>query len=310
MIDFNQIYSDLKDQSAGNQKKLSVSSPLGVYFGYSPEGLMRLSFMSSCKPPQLESTKILRVSQGEESKCVFWTCYDLLMPEAKKVFFTFCENLIESVTGEVGESQALFLLKKRYMTWKSMFKREIEKAIPHEILQGLFGELFFLKNYMIKQFGVATAIQSWSGPELKSKDFSVGTEWFEIKTVGVNVPTVEISSLSQLSSEYNGHLAIIRVEEMSDEFENGEASIGDLFKYIISVIDDETVEGVFLNKLSRYGFDISDDSINLKLNVKSVSRYAVDSDFPRISEKEIKHPEICNVKYSLAIAALHNYLED
>lgn len=309
MIDFEQIYNTIKEQANGNQKKLPVNSPLGIFFGYSPEGMLRLSFMSSCQPPKLESTKILRVSQGKERNDVFWTCYDLLAIDAQKVYFTFCENLIEAVSGNISECKALSLLKKRYITWKSMFKKEVEKSIPHEVLQGLFGELYFMKKFMIPKYGTEIAIRSWSGPDLKSKDFSVGTDWFEIKTVGANTSTVEISSLTQLSSDRPGHLAIIRVEEMSEEFDNGESSIGQLLKGIITDIDNETVEGIFLTKLSRYGFDISDESINLKFNVKAFLKYAVDYSFPRITEDKISHPAICDIRYSLSIVALNAYKE-
>ncbi len=310
MIDFDLIYNTLKEQANGNQKRLSVVSPLGIFFGYSPEGLLRLSFMSSCQPPKLESTKILRVSQGKEHKDVFWTCYDLLVIEAQKVYFTFCENLIEAVSGEISEKQALSLLKKRYITWKSMFKKEVEKSIPHEIIQGLFGELYFLKKFMIPKYGSEKAIRSWSGPDFKSKDFSVVEDWFEIKTVGANADTVEISSLAQLSSDQPGHLAIIRVEEMSEEFDNGESSIGQLLKGIVADIDDETVEGIFLTKLSSYGFDISNESIDLKFKVKAFWKYVVDDTFPRITEDAILHPAICDIRYSLSIAALSNYMEE
>lgn len=309
-IDFEEIYEALSNQLTGSQKKISVLSPLGVYFGYSPEGFMRLSFMSSCKPPILDSTSTLKVSQGAESGCVYWTCYDLLLVDAEKVFFAFCENLIESVCGEITEVQALSLLKKRYIIWKALFKRTTEKMVPHEVLQGLFGELYFMKKYMTNRFGVNNAVQSWSGPDFKSKDYAVSTEWFEVKTVGANANTVEISSLAQLSSAYPGHLVVIRAESMSDAFNNGESSIGELFKYIISNIDDEIVEEIFLKKVGAYGFDICDECFNAKFDVKSLSLYKVDSDFPRITEMGICYPEICNVSYSLIIEALRNYLEE
>ena len=310
MIDIDKIYSELKDVVHGNQKKITVISPLGIYFGYSEEGYMRLSFLSTCSAPKIESTKTLRVTQSMEREHTYWTCFDLLAPEYKIVFFTFAENLIESVTDTVTEQQALSLLKKRYITWKAMFKKEAESGYSHKELQGLFGELYFIKHYMLDKFDARTAIQAWSGAERKSKDFSVGTEWFEIKAVGANENKVEISSLAQLSSDYTGHLVVIRVEAMSDEFKNGESCIGDLLKSIMGQINDETVEGIFINKLSQYGFDISDDSINTKFDVKSMSKYRVTDGFPRITVKSVPYKEITDVKYSLTIAALSPFLEE
>lgn len=310
MIDFEQIYEALQNQLSGNQKKISVQSPLGVYFGYSPDGMLRLSFMSTCIPPKLDSTKNLRVTQGKENDGVYWTSYDLLQSESKKVFFTFCDDLIGSVIGDINEARVLAFLRKRYITWKTMFKKETETVAPREMLQGLFGELYFLKEYLIDKFGVNTAVNAWSGPAAASKDYAVEKDWYEVKTIGANTNAVEISSLTQLASEYPGHLAIIRVEAMASTFCNGKSCIGELLKHIISSISDETVESIFLNKVSSYGFDLSDENINAKFDVKSLSLYRVDERFPRITINDIGFPEICSVCYALSVPALQRYLEE
>ena len=310
MVNFEQIFSNLANELSGNQKRLPVKSALGVYYGLSKEGNLRLAFLSVAPAPKMESTKLLRVTQGAESEKVYWTCFDLLQHDAQKVFFTFCENLIEAITDIPDEQKALKQLKKRYITWKTMFKRESDKKVSSEVLQGLFGELYFLKKYMLEKYGPAVAIQAWSGPDGRSKDYAVGTEWYEIKTVGANSPNVRISSLAQLSSEYDGHLVVLRAERMSDQFDNGEACVHDLFKYILSVINDETVEGIFLSKLSSFGYDISDESYTAKFDVKSMTSYKVSDGFPRITEQDVQRVEICDVGYSLIINALKPYMED
>jgi hypothetical protein len=310
MIDFEAKYTALSAELAGNQKKLDIKSALGVYYGLSKDGNMRLAFMSVSPAPKIESTKMLRVTQGEESKTVYWTCFDLLQPDAKKVFFTFCENLIEAVTDITDEQKALTSLKKRYITWKTMFKRDSGSTISRESLQGLYGELYFLKKYMLDKYTPDIAISAWSGPDAKSKDFAVGDEWYEVKTPGANATTVRISSLTQLSSATPGHLVIVKVESMSDQFNNGEASVGDLFKYILGKINDETLEGIFLSKLSAYGFDASDESFMAKFDVKSLNLYKVDANFPRLTEADVPYVEICDVPYSLIINSLKPYLEE
>lgn len=308
-INFEDIYNALTEELSGSQRRIAVHSALSVYYGVSTDGYLRLSFMSVGVAPKIESTRFLRVTQGAESATVYWTCFDLLQPDAKKVFFTFCDNLIEAITDVIDEKTALQTLKKRYTTWKAMFRREHENKISKEALQGLYGELYFLKNHMLSAYGSVAAVQSWSGPDAKSKDFSINNEWYEIKTAGANATTIKISSLTQLSSSCPGHLVVIKVEAMSDQFDNGEACVGDLFKYILSQISDETVEGIFLSKLSSYGFDLSDESFMAKFDVKSLKSYAVDGDFPRLTEKEVPRPEICDVSYSLIINSLAPYLE-
>lgn len=310
MIDFESMYGSLTNELSGNQKKLNIHSVIGVYYGLSKDGNYRIAFLSSSVAPKIESTKMLRVTQGEEAANTYWTCFDLLQQDAKKVFFTFCANLIDAVTDIYDEQKALYALKKRYITWKTMFKRDSSNKLSREVLQGLFGELYFMKKYLLDRFGAAVAVQAWSGPDFKSKDYAVDTEWFEVKTVGANTATVHISSLAQLSSDHDGHLIVIKAEAMSDQFSNGESSIGELFDYIFTQINDETAEGIFLSKLSAFGFDSSDESFMSKFDVKSMNAYKVSGDFPRLTEKDIARPEICDVSYSLIINSLKDYMED
>ena len=309
MIDFKHLFDDGKS-SLNQQKKIAVDCALGVYFGYSNDGYLRLSFLSKINAPHLESTKDLRIAQGEESIGVFWTCFDLLNQNTREVFYAFCENMVDSVSGILDESLALSMLKRRYISWKSMFKGTSGNSISREILQGLYGELFFLKNFMLEKFGAVAAVNSWSGPDSKSKDYSINREWYEIKTVGANSTTVHISSLSQLSSPYTGHLVIIKTESMSQGFDNGESCIKELFTYILSQINDETAEGVFLSKMYSYGIDLSDSCFTEKFCVKSFNRYLVDEHFPKLTESDISNSEICDVNYSLIINSLNGYLEE
>lgn len=310
MIDFESMYSSLTNELSGNQKKLNVHSIIGVYYGLSKDGNYRIAFLSSSVAPKIESTKMLRVTQGEEAANTYWTCFDLLQHDAKKVFFTFCTNLIDSVTEIYDEQKALYALKKRYITWKTMFGRDSANKLSREALQGLFGELYFMKKYMLDRFGAAVAVQAWSGPDFKSKDYAVDTEWFEVKTIGANTTTVHISSLAQLSSDHDGHLIVVKAEAMSDQFSNRESSIEELFNYIFAQINDETTEGIFLSKLSAFGFDSSDESFMSKFDVKSMTSYKVSGDFPRLTEKDINRSEICDVSYSLIINSLKGYMED
>ena len=65
-----------------------------------------------------------------------------------------------------------------------------------------------------------------------------------------------------------------------------------------------------MSKLSAFGFDSSDESFMSKFDVKSMTSYKVSGDFPRLTEKDITSPEICDVSYSLIINSLKDYMED
>ena len=107
MVDFEQEYKSFVNEASGNQKRIPVNSALGVYCGLSEEGNFRIAFMSTSSAPKIESTRMLKVTQGKESESVYWTCFDLLQSDARKVFFAFCTNLVDAVTDKYNENQAL-----------------------------------------------------------------------------------------------------------------------------------------------------------------------------------------------------------
>lgn len=121
MIDFRALCESLSNQLTGNQKKIPIDSCLEVFFGFSFEGNLRLSFMSKKAPPAIESTTILHVVQGRENEDTYWTSFDLLNTDFKEAYFSFCENLIDSIIGIRDEPDGLNMLKRRFITWKKLF---------------------------------------------------------------------------------------------------------------------------------------------------------------------------------------------
>ena len=309
-INFEEFFKNLTSQFSGRQKKLKVDAPVGVYYGISEDGYLRLSILSKTSGPKMESTKQLRITQGVESKDVYWTCFDLLNKEAEPVFYSFCYNLLSAIEGATDENAALLRLKRRYLIWKSLFKKEVSNNISLETIQGLFGELYFLKKYLINRYGVSTAIRSWGGPDLLSKDYSIGKEWFEVKTIGSNANSVHISSVAQLSSNDPGHLVVVKAERMSNEYSNGESSILELFESILTLISDETVEDIFTSRVASYGLGVSDPAFSVKFGVRNWSLYRVNEEFPRITVDNVPYPEITSVSYEITIAAINRFLEE
>ena len=308
-INFEKIYSSLAEDLSGKQKRLNIDCSIGVFYGLNKDGNFRLSFLSSRAGNKMESTKLIKVHQWKESAEVYWTCFDLVKPEAQRAFYLFCANLIESIVDEKDEYQALLSLKKRYFVWKSLFSKEPKEGLSREIVQGLFGELYFMKKVLMEKYDVAKVINSWSGPDLMSKDFSIDDTWYEIKTIGANSTVVKISSLAQLSSENTGHLSVIKVEQMSPEFSNGESSVEELFKSILNDLKDEVVESNFINKITSFGVGLINECFSIKFSVKDICSYLVNDEFPRLTEKDVIRSEICDIKYSLILNAISKYKE-
>ena len=310
MIDYKELFETLSEQMAGNQKKVRVDSCIEVFFGYSFNGNLRLSFLSTIVPPIIESTSILNVVQGRETPDTYWTSFDLLNANLKDAYFSFCENLIDSIIGFSDEALALSVLKRRFLTWKKLFQKTSERVVSKETLMGLFGELLALKDIITPKYGVNTAIRAWEGPNLQSKDFTVNDTWYEVKTVGANTDSIQIASVAQLSSDKDGHLVVICVEAVSQEFNGNASSILDLIKDILSFVFDESIENVLVRKIQSFGIDVFGKETAIKFDVKSITTYTVADGFPRITEKNVPFTEITDVHYIISRAAISRFSEE
>jgi len=309
MNNFGKELFETISNEMGAQKMIEVNSVIKVYYGMSNEGHSRLSFMSSLAPPKMDSTKLLKVIQGKESERVYWTSFDLLESTARQVFYSFCSDLVNAVEGINEEKKALVYLKNRFHIWKAMFKKG-NSNISVEVLKGLFGELYFIDAILADKYGISKAISAWSGTDGTAKDFSIGTDWYEIKSVSTSSVSVKIASVSQLSSDTPGHLIIIRLESMSPAFTDGKSSISELFHSILTKIDLDETKELFLSKILTYGLNMNDDCCTEKFRVVSAQPYCIDDSFPRLSESDIKHKEICKVCYELIINSLERFKED
>ena len=310
MIDFREIYENLSDQMAGNQKKIAIDSCIEVFFGYSFDGNLRLSFLSKTNPPTIESTSILNVIQGCENKVTYWTSFDLLNIDLKEAYFSFCENLIDSIIGIQNESVALGMLKRRFMTWKKLFQKKSERDVSKERLMGIFGELLVLKDIVAPKSGIDVAILAWGGPNLQSKDFTVNNTWYEVKTIGANSDSICISSLTQLSSKIPGHLIVVSAETVSPEFNEKCFSVVDIIKQILLLVSDEKVENTLISKIQSVGIDVFGKEAAVKFDVKSINAYTVLDGFPRITETNVPYPEITEVHYTISRAAISRFIEE
>lgn len=306
MINIINVFKELRMGKVGVQKKLTVENcELKIFCALATNGNYRLSILTSQPAVSIDSTKALKLIQGIESENAYWTCFELLDNSASNVFYSLCSDLISSTIGCKTEKEAMSCLVNRYYAWSVMFKKS--RPMSEEKIKGLFGELYFLNEYMIPKYGINKAISAWSGPDGTSKDFSIDDTWYEVKTISTISQVVKISSLAQLSAENTGYLCVVRTEKMSKEYNDGKCSINDMFNIIMNQIEANEIKEQFVSKLMDYGFDITDDTTNYKLKVDAKWMYLVKEDFPRIVERDVKFEEIGRVTYELILGAIEKF---
>lgn len=249
-INFEEQFSKLK-ANEDILKKVDTNNEIKIFFGLSKEGKKRLAFQSSNVIEQIESTKTINVNHYRDSEN-YWLSFDLEDNKFQNLFYTFCSDMVNSLSGLSDAKNELEYIKNRFYNWKKMFQNVTIKELSEEKEQGIFGELYFLYKYIIPKYGVDTSILSWAGPLKFNKDFSINDTWYEIKTSSVSSTNIKITSLSQLDSENEGFLSVVKVEKMSQEFNGNLYSVYNLIQLIMSQITTIKVQDDFLNKLVEY----------------------------------------------------------
>lgn len=308
MTDIEKLFQQMTPGLALTKMKID-NCPINVYYGLSEEGNYRLAFLTENPPIIIDSTAHLKVTQWAECENVYWTVFELLIPSAKQVYFVLCDNLIKTILGCRSEEIAMSSVKNRFTSWKKLFKNP-SSDMTEELYKGLFGELYFLKKWMLVHYSSDVAVNAWSGPDKTSKDYSVGTDWYEVKTVSTNSETVKITSLTQLDSSCAGKLILVKTEKMSKEYDDGECSVEQLLAFILNKISDETIKDAFIEKIANYGYNFENSNTNFhKYRVSSLNFYRVDESFPKITHKEVPYNEVVKIQYELSISGLEKYLE-
>lgn len=308
MINLYKKFVELNRNIKDSQKLINLDGVVKAYYGINKDGFFRISFLSKDSPNIKGTTKNIEIVQENSGDNNYWTCFDLKNDTLLSAFCIFGEDLISCVYDEKEEYNALTKLRVRFNTWLALFKKS-RTPLSLEKAKGLYGELYFINEYMIEKYGADNAIDCWSGPEMYSKDFSIEKTWYEIKTVNTGSATIKISSIQQLSSDFDGHLIVIKVEEMSDSFDVDKSSINKLCQLIISKIDNSETKDMFLNRLSELGYDFCDDIGNKNYQVHEMTAYLVNSDFPIVREVDIKSEAINNVGYELVLKLINDYKE-
>ena len=288
-------------------KKVDTNNKIKIFFGLSKEGKKRLAFQSIDAIEQIESTKIINVSYYKDNENFYWLSFDLEDNKFANLFYTFCSDMVNSLSDLSDAKKELEYIKNRFYNWKKMFQNVTTKDLSEEKEQGIFGELYFLYKYMIPKYGVDSSILSWSGPLKFNKDFSINDTWYEVKTSSVSSTNIKITSLSQLDSDNDGFLTVVKVEKMSPEFTGSMSSVYSLIQAIMAQINSIKIQDDFLNKLVEYGLGPDNNFGSRKFDVKNIKLYLVNDDFPRLTKNVITHEEIDNISYLLNLSGIEKF---
>ena len=289
---------------SGSYRYYDASHPLNFFVGVDEQNRKTVVLINPSKPDKVKKTSAIDVETVKTNDGQYRLSFHLNDNAMEGIFFKFCDDLVESTRVISDESIGMSLVCKRYNLWKRLFYKLRRPVLTENEQMGLIGELLFLKDDMLKIHESHNAILSWSGCDKTHKDFSIGDEWYEIKSSLVNKLTIKISSLEQLDSDKRGTLVVYEFEKMSEEY-NG-ITLNTVVNDVLSLVDEEDEEKL-LEKLQAAGYEVSEEYDKCCFRNVSKHYYDVNDKFPKISSKDVP-PSIVELKYEILKKDLASFL--
>ena len=289
---------------SGFYRYYDASHPLKFFVGIDEQNRKTVVLINPSMPEKVKKTSAIDVEIVKTNDNQYRLSFHLNDNSMEGIFFKFCDDLVESTRVVSDESIGMTLVCKRYNLWKRLFYKLNKPILTESQQMGLIGELLFLRDDMLKVHSSHDAISSWSGCDKTHKDFSIGDEWYEIKSSQTNKLTIKISSLEQLDSDKPGILVIYEFEKMSEEY-NG-ITLNTVINDVLSIIDEEDEE-FLLDKLKSAGYEVSEEYDKCCFRNVSKHYYNVNEKFPKISLKDLPS-SIVELKYEILKKDLASFL--
>lgn len=199
-------------------------------------------------------------------------------PEIIQKFVTVSKDVAHSCSGYSGKD-LLINAKKRILSWSSFLKPQ-RNGLSEDEFKGFYGELYIFTKVLMPNFDADECLRFWVGTENKKQDFIAGSSAVEIKTsFGGNKNVATISSLEQLDRNTD-YLYLVKLLFNPARKKEGESLLS-LFEECLKIFDHDLYNRTaFLNKISPYYDNASEDQINESLTHISSTVYSVVDGFP------------------------------
>lgn len=306
MTDARQAFSELKDDAGF--RRVDAIHVLDLYYGYDPQGRATLLLVSSAHPQELHPSRTISAETRKRNDGKWALSFALQQPEYKDLFYSFCNDMVESSRVLKQESSGAAFICKRYCDWQQMMAQASLQILSRTEIKGLAGEMLFLLEYMIPKYGCQQALDAWTGPARGDQDFITVESWYEIKTASSGAETIHISSAEQLDRSDMGYLVVQFMDATGADDPKG-VTLNSLYEKISARLETDVQRKQFAALLWQQEFTVQSAYDKIAFCPGKRQYFQVDTDFPRIRCESLPSG-VSGVKYLLSLAAIASFKKE
>lgn len=222
-------------------------------------------------------------------------------PNDWDIFYILCNDLLQAVDEAKTQKTMLSIIHNRLQRWQKLFRKFGKKLLTEQEQQGLIGELYFLKKYLLVMFSANEALSFWKGPYGEQQDFGIGNTAVEVKSKqGTSAPYIQICSIDQLScSTENCFLYVVTLNAAPKNIKNT-VSLNTLIYEIKQLLSDVNDIGNFENLLSEAGYMNLPEYDEKHYLISKESMFEIQEGFPRLTAENIPNG-VASVQYKIEL---------
>ncbi len=288
---------------------IDMSHPIPMYAGIDGSARYSLFIKTMTRPDPVKSSNIIDLFVGARTKrhpCGL--TFSLNDESMLDQFVYFCEDLFESTKEVPDDDNASNIICARYLKWQKAFEITKDGLLPSNVIKGLLGELYFLKEKMIPLFGETKAIASWIGPDAADQDFVVDDTWYEVKSTVSGAEAVNISSVEQLDTAIPGNLVVIHLDKTSST-DQMKIRLNEYYNSIMNILEEEDNKNRLSGILLNHGYYPDERYDDYCFHYNGYEIYEVSSTFPCLRATSLPS-SIGKVRYALYLNGLEQYLKE
>lgn len=323
MEDIDSVWSILcSDAKSGyvqgtTRRLLNPKGLCPVYAGVRSSDLTRMIFFNVSKEnlpsgDRFSQTRAIEVHSGKTGGDDSYAVCLILRDESfSDLFSVLTADIISEIQDEPGEKAAVKRFVQRINTWISFFEKYGNSGLTPEKVRGLYGELWFIRQYLLSSEDRYNKIRGWTGPDGTPHDFQFGKTAFEVKTTATKKPwKVKISNELQLDDSGMENLFLYHLALR--EIKGGDMTLPDLVDEIMDFLkDNPEIRRSFLNMLLKAGYIEAQKGnyIQKGFIIYEENFYRICNGFPRLTGKDL--PEgTGDINYSISLASAGNFITE
>jgi hypothetical protein len=225
-----------------------------------------------------------------------------------EVFSTLLQDIVGHLLQASSDSQVVVELVSRLKVWQCFMEKAGPDGLSPEGQRGLYGELAFLREYLMSRLIPLCAIQAWVGPTGAQQDFQWQRRACEVKTTASKQhQKLRISNELQLDT---GSLEVLWLYHLSLDVhrESGETLPQAIETIRSSFAHDPAASDLFAVRLLESGYHSghAERYSTTGYAVRNATFYLVRDGFPRLIEQDLPSG-VGDVSYTISVAACREF---